>query len=134
MATSNKASHEQLAQPKFLITYGTGGGTSPARLRLVSPARLHQFLVARHQVATEALNELWHPFTDTTYQERREQYKQLASAFPYIVAGVAFDKEAATADEEDDSSGWQTLSGLVILTFKYRVIKGNGERTQASRA
>jgi hypothetical protein len=132
--TSSSISHSVTGpQSEFRITYGTGGIKSPASLRIVSLAKFHQLLLTKHEAETEALHELWQPYTSTTRQERFLQHQKIESTFPFVVPGVTFDKEASLADEDDYHAGWQQMSGLVTLTFRYAAAKGNEDRTTKRR-
>jgi len=120
-------------QPELKVTYGTGGVKSPASLRVLSLPKLHQLLLTKHDAETEALHELWQPYTSTTRQERFLQHHRVESTFPFVVPGVTFNKEASLADEDDYHAGWQQLSGLVTLTFRYTAVKANEARTTKRR-
>jgi hypothetical protein len=120
-------------QPEFLFTYGTGGIESPASLEVISLHQFYRKLLTKHQAETKALHELWEPWKFSTRQERFLQHRKIDSTFPFVVAGAVFDKEADLADEEDYHAGWRQLSGLVVLSFKYGVVKGDAERTADNR-
>jgi hypothetical protein len=132
MAINSSASNT-LAQPKFRVTYGTGGIKSLSNLRVISLAQFHERLLAKRQAETNALHELWEPFTIHTREERYQQHRTIEATFPFVVAGVAYDREADLADEEDLHAGWQQPSGLVVLSFNYGFVKGNAERTAVKR-
>lgn len=114
-----------LPQPEFLVTYGTGGTKFPASYEVLSLPKFHQLLLTEHQAETEALSELWHPYTKDTPRTRRQQHELIETTFPFVVPGTLFDEEADGADEEDEWSGWQTRSGLVVVSFKYPVAETN---------
>jgi hypothetical protein len=114
-----------LPQPEFFVTYGTGGTKLPASYEVLPLPEFHRLLLTEHRAKTEALNELWHPYTKDTPRTRRQQHELIETTFPFVVPGALFDEEADAADEEDEWSGWQTRSGLVVVSFKYPVAETN---------
>lgn len=120
-------------RPSYLVTTGKGGDITPDSIRVRSLATLHQQVLTEPKDQTKALLELWHPWTETTRQERYLQHRMLEAKSPYFIAGHTFDRKAYAADEDDPEAGWQKWSGLVALTFKYTVARGNEARTTARR-
>jgi hypothetical protein len=116
-----------------LVTYGTGGTKFPASYEVLSLPKFHQLLLTQYQAETEALNELWHPYTTDTRRTRQQQHKLIETTFPFVVAGAHFDAEADAADDEDDWSGWQTRSGLVVVSFTYLATVDNEAATIKNR-
>jgi hypothetical protein len=114
-----------LPQPEFFVTYGTGGTKFPASYEVLPLPEFHRLLLKEHRAETEALNELWHPYTKDTPRTRRQQHELIETTFPFVVPGALFDEETDAADDEDEWSGWQSRSGLVVVSFKYPAAETN---------
>jgi hypothetical protein len=115
--------------PRYRVTVGIGTDITPENIRVWSLTRLYHYILTANEDKTKALNELWHPFTPQTKQERLLQHNRLEKEFPYFIAGHTFDRKGCAADEDDPEAGWYKSSGLIGLEFMYNAARGNEQLT-----